>query len=235
MKWKDDTPDNFRFCFKFPRAISHDKRLLNAEAETEYFLNLFEPLGKKLGPFFLQLRPTFGSAEMDALEDFLRRLPRGHSYAVEVRSREYFDDDREERAFVELLKECNVDRVIFDTRGLFATHLEDVLVEESKRKKPNMPVRFSATGSNPFVRISGDPYIDADINTDILTRWADVVAGWIREGKTPYVFIHNAPDDFYAPRVARRFHSMLAERVPVGAMPAWPAEATSEDDQMSLF
>ncbi len=235
LRWRDETPDTFRFCLKFPRTITHDKRLLNAEAETEYFFNLFALLGNRLGPFFLQLRPTFGSAEMDSLEDFLGRLPREHSYAVEVRSREYFDEDREEHAFVQILQAYNVDRVTFDTRGLFSTQLTDILVEESKRKKPNMPVRFTATGQNPFVRISGDPFIDADINTSILTRWADVVAEWIREGKTPYVFIHSAPDDFYAPRVARRFHAMLSERVPVGAMPAWPSETGTEEEQMSLF
>lgn len=236
QKWKADTPDTFRFCLKFPRTITHDKRLLNAHAETDYFLKLFEPLGSRLGPFFLQLRPTFSPAEMDSLEDFLRGLPRNFSYAVEVRNLDYFTNPVEERAFTDLLTEYNANRVIFDTRGLFSTALTDVLVEESKRKKPNMPVRFTATGKEPFVRISGDPQIDADINTDILNRWADVTAEWIRAGITPYIFIHSAPDDFYAPRVARRFHTLLSERVPVGAMPLWPAEQEHRpDEQMALF
>lgn len=236
QKWKADTPETFRFCLKFPRTITHEKRLLNAEAETEYFLQLFEPLGPRLGPFFLQLRPTFGPAEMDSLEDFLRALPRDFSYAVEVRNPEYFTNPTEERAFVELLTEYNVNRTIFDARGLYSTALLDVLVKESQRKKPNLPVRFTTTGNEPLIRISGDPQLDAPINTDILTQWADVVAEWIREGKTPYIFTHNAPDDFYAPRVARRFHAMLSERVQVGTMPAWPVEKEHRaDEQMSLF
>lgn len=234
LRWRDETPNTFRFCLKFPRTISHDKRLLNTDADVEHFFSLFAPLGTKIGPFFLQLRPTFGAAEMDSLEDFLRKLPRHYRYAVEVRSREYFDNGRDEQAFVQLLSEHGVDRVIFDTSGLFATALSNDLIEESKRKKPNMPVRFSATGQHPFIRICGDPLVEADINTDILTRWVDAVAAWIREGKTPYVFIHSAPDDFFAPRIARRFHAMLAERVAVGAMPMWPAE-TNDNEQMSLF
>ena len=30
MRWLSDTPSGFRFALKFPRAISHDKRLRNA-------------------------------------------------------------------------------------------------------------------------------------------------------------------------------------------------------------
>ena len=28
-RWKESTPSDFRFCFKFPRSISHDRKLEN--------------------------------------------------------------------------------------------------------------------------------------------------------------------------------------------------------------
>ena len=28
-RWKESTPPSFRFCFKFPRSISHDRKLEN--------------------------------------------------------------------------------------------------------------------------------------------------------------------------------------------------------------
>lgn len=233
-RWKQETPPAFRFCLKFPRTITHDKRLLHAEAETDAFFELFEPLGSRLGPFFLQLSPTFAPASLQTLENFLCRLPRGFSYAVEVRNHNYFDSGTNEQELENLLATHNVDRVIFDTRGLHTTSIGDALIEESKRKKPSMPVRFTATGKNPFIRFCGDPLFHAPSNNDMLVQWADTVAAWIREGKTPYVFIHSAPDDFHAPRLARVFHSLLAERVAVGTMPTWPAEDDS-NEQMALF
>jgi uncharacterized protein YecE (DUF72 family) len=33
-RWDDQTPPHFRFCFKFPKPITHDKQLVNAEHES---------------------------------------------------------------------------------------------------------------------------------------------------------------------------------------------------------
>ena len=33
-RWREETSEGFRFAFKFSRAISHEKRLVNAELET---------------------------------------------------------------------------------------------------------------------------------------------------------------------------------------------------------
>lgn len=233
-RWQQDTPPTFRFCLKFPRTITHDKRLLDADAETDAFFELFAPLGSRLGPFFLQLPPTFAPAHIQTLEHFLHRLPRDFSYAVEVRNRGFFDSDTNEHLLTNLLAAHNVDSVVFDTRGLHAANTGDALIEESKRKKPSMPLRFTATGEHPFLRFCGNPLFEAPSNTNMLTQWADTVATWIRRGKTPYVFIHSAPDDFHAPRLARVFHALLSERLPVGTMPAWPAEDNSHE-QMVLF
>jgi len=40
-------------AFKFPQAISHDKRLSNAEPETVLFLEMLDTLSKRTGPAFL--------------------------------------------------------------------------------------------------------------------------------------------------------------------------------------
>ncbi len=75
-KWRNETPPHFRFCFKFPKTISHQLRLQDAEQETLKFLNRLAPLGEKLGPFFLQLPPSFDFDELPALENFLKSLRR---------------------------------------------------------------------------------------------------------------------------------------------------------------
>jgi hypothetical protein len=40
-----------------------------------------------------------------------------------------------------------------------------------------------------------------------------VVAGWLREGRSPTVFIHT-PDNVDAPELARRFHDEVRALVP---------------------
>jgi uncharacterized protein YecE (DUF72 family) len=43
--------------------------------------------------------------------------------------------------------------------------------------------------------------------------WLDTVAGWLREGRSPTVFIHT-PDNVEALGLARRFHDEVRARVP---------------------
>jgi len=62
-RWNDSTPDTFRFCFKFPRIISHDRALVDCGDEVAVFLDRIAPLEAKLGTVFLQLPPQFGNAQ----------------------------------------------------------------------------------------------------------------------------------------------------------------------------
>ena len=43
--------------------------------------------------------------------------------------------------------------------------------------------------------------------------WLATVAGWLREGRSPTVFIHT-PDNVDAPELARRFHGEVRALVP---------------------
>jgi uncharacterized protein YecE (DUF72 family) len=240
-RWSAEAPPHFRFCFKFPQVISHERRLENAMAETEAFLAALAPVRDRLGPCFLQLPATFGPNRLPALADYLGRLPRDLSIAVEVRHRAFFAEGAEERDLDALLRARDADRVIFDTRPLFASPAQDECTLEARRKKPRVPVRFVATGDRPFVRFVGDPAIEA--NRNVLAEWAVQVARWMAEGRTPYFFTHH-PDDTLAPPLARLFHELLRERVPdLPPLPSWPcARRTAEpprgdspDGQLSLF
>src|SRR4051794_297055 len=84
-RWRDQVPDHFRFCFKFPREVSHDKLLIDAGAEVATFLERIQPLGEKLGTLMLQLPPQFDAPQLPRLRAFLDGLPRALTYAVELR------------------------------------------------------------------------------------------------------------------------------------------------------
>jgi len=234
-RWAAEAPADFRFCFKFPRAISHEAQLVGAaELETRRFFERLAPLSGRCGPCFLQLPESFGVSRLDGLRVFLAGLPREFSYAVEVRHRDFFDGAEKEAALDRMLGEAGAERVNFDTRGLFATQATDELTLDALRKKPRVPVRFTAIGRRPFVRFVGDPEIGK--NEAILREWAGVLARWIGEGRTPFFFAHH-PDDGLAPALARRLHDHVYALTPaVGAPPTWPSETEMPPGaQLDLF
>lgn len=55
--WSKRTPENFRFTAKFPKVITHDKRL-NVIRELEYFLQALLPLQEKTLALLIQLPPS---------------------------------------------------------------------------------------------------------------------------------------------------------------------------------
>jgi len=232
-RWAEQSPDDFRFCFKFPRTITHDLQLEGAEAVTEQFLDLLSPLAPKLGPLMLQLPPSFGPQRLDRLAAFLDRLPPRHDYAVEVRHESLFDGGEAEVRLERLLRDRGVEWVTLDTRGLFSASRDDRHVAAAQSRKPCLPVRARALGSHPIVRFV--PHPDFAQNLRLIDGWRAALRNWLDAGRKPYFFMH-APHDRDAPELARRFHVYLRDAgLVVGRMPAWPGETLVDDDQLGLF
>jgi uncharacterized protein YecE (DUF72 family) len=57
-RWADSVPEGFRFSVKIPKAISHTRRLVDAEAELAQFIAEAAGLGGRLAIFLLQLPPS---------------------------------------------------------------------------------------------------------------------------------------------------------------------------------
>jgi uncharacterized protein YecE (DUF72 family) len=229
-KWGEQVSDDFKFCFKFPQSITHYKRLKDVEDEVLSFLELFDPIRTKLGPFHIQLSSQFSYNEMDKLERLIETLPVHLHYALEVRHPDFYDKGKKERHLIDLMKSYRIDRVVFDTRRLHSLQNREPSVRRAQDKKPQMPVRFDAIGSKPFIRFVGAN--DVLNNESYLKEWAIMTADWIREGKHPYIFIH-APDTLHAPKLARYFHSELAKLIDIQPMPEWPSDR--KDEQLGLF
>src|ERR1700704_6509692 len=49
-RWRDETPPGFKFCLKFPKAITHERRLRDAEVETAEFADRLRLLDDRAGP-----------------------------------------------------------------------------------------------------------------------------------------------------------------------------------------
>jgi uncharacterized protein YecE (DUF72 family) len=229
-KWENEAPGGFKFCFKFHRSITHQKQLAGTKDDIFHFLERFEPMARHLGPFIIQLPPQFSVRQFSLLETTLAMLPAAYQYGVEVRHHDFFDQGKNEKKLDNLLENYQIDRIIFDTRKLFAMQPKEASIKEAQRKKPQIPARFTATASRPMVRFVGSN--DPLENASYLKEWAIIIADWIKEGLHPYVFIH-APDHVSQPAIARKFHQELSSLIEMKPMPVWPSERKNK--QMDLF
>ncbi|MGB2896221.1 MAG: DUF72 domain-containing protein [Anaerolineales bacterium] len=109
QKWKERTPPGFRFAAKFPKLITHEKKLDRALGDAEAFIGTMQALGEKLAVLVLQFAYDFTPDLWDRLDSFLAALPRGSRYAVEVRNRKWFKPE-----FKEMLSRHNIALVLQD-------------------------------------------------------------------------------------------------------------------------
>ena len=214
-RWREQASPEFRFCFKFPRTITHDKLLGDCAAEVDEFLERIAPLA--IHQLMIQLPPRFDGAQLPRLASFLEALPARYHYAVEPRHECFFAGGPADHGLQTLLRERGVDLVVMDARGLHRTH--SLMLAEVRGKKPALPVISRAPGSRPIVRFV--PHEDWAESRAEAEQWARDVAAWIGEGKIPTVFVHS-PDDTFAPEHAYSFHAMLRAHVDVGELPPWP-------------
>jgi uncharacterized protein YecE (DUF72 family) len=209
--WAEQTDPDFRFVLKLPRSVTHEGRLAEVAGPLHAFLAAIEPLGERAHTLWVQLPPSFSPADLDLLGGFLRRLPRGYRYAVEVRHRAFFADARSGQRLEKVLGEVSAEWATFDTTVLFAGHPVTDAEREAWTSKPRVPRRSRALTAHPVVR-----YIGRDDPARTAAGWQDWVgdvAGWLREGRSPTVFIHT-PDNVQALELARRFHDDVRARVP---------------------
>ena len=237
-RWARQTPSGFRFCFKLPRTITHERSLQGVVQETHDFFEAMEPLRDRLGPFMVQLPASFPPSRLDDLATFLFHLPKELRFVVELRHEGFFEEETA-RLVDDLLNETGCGRAELDTRPLRAGDAEHPEVRAAEHEKPDLPVREKVTADLPFVRLITHP--EAQPNRSWLHYWAGRVARWIRAGHEPYVFVH-CPNNLHSPGRARALHRLLVKEqgADVGELPPFPAEVAEAepgagDEQMTLF
>jgi uncharacterized protein YecE (DUF72 family) len=223
--WAGQTAPDFRLILKLPRVVTHERRLADVAEPVRAFLNAIEPLGPRAHTLWVQLPPSFSPAGVEALAAFLRRMPREYRYAVEVRHPAFFTEPGSEQQLEQALGAVGAEWVTFDTTVLYESPPGSAAEREAWTKKPRLPRRSRALTSHPVVRYIGRD--DPARTAAGWQPWADTVAGWLREGRSPTVFIHT-PDNVEALALARQFHDDVRARVPevdplAEPVPAGPA------------
>ena len=186
QNWAKAVPSDFRFTFKVPKRISHEMALHGIQTELTHWLSLFEPIHPQVGSFMLQLPKSCSPQYINRIEHFIELWPNTLPLSIEVRHLGFFNKDANEKRFNQLLMKHNIDRVMMDTRPLFAEAPSTDAIIDAQRKKPRVPLNVIATGNNPIVRFVGaTKLID---NRPFYAPWIKKINSWLAEGKTPYLF-----------------------------------------------
>ena len=225
LQWRERSPDGFLFSLKAPQAITHEKVLRACERELAEFLDVAALLGNKLGPILFQF-PFFSKSAfvdrhgfLDRLVPFLKTLPCGRKFAVEIRNRSWLDGE-----LAALLRDHQIALVLLD---------------ESRMPNPADLTFDPITAEWTYIRWLGDRRaIEAQTQTwdktiinrsAELTRWVDFCYQILKRGVVTYAYANNHYAG-HAPATLREFRS-LWQRRGFPELPAPPARAP----QASLF
>lgn len=105
--WKDKTPFDFKFTLKFPKIITHEKKLEDVSKPLSIFFTALEPLIDKTMSLLIQLPPHLSANKgFKSLQTMTRNLDTRFRYALEVRHSSWFEDK-----VYDFLKEKNMSLV----------------------------------------------------------------------------------------------------------------------------
>ena len=92
QQWYSNTPSGFMFAPKLPKRITHDQHLEDVSSYLAHFTTTLQQLNEKLGPFVIQLPPSFKLPKHEkALTNFLAELNPKSRYAIEFRHKSWFN------------------------------------------------------------------------------------------------------------------------------------------------
>ncbi|QYC41054.1 hypothetical protein Nocox_17210 [Nonomuraea coxensis DSM 45129] len=230
--WARQTPPDFRFVVKLPKPVTHERRLADVDEPMRAFLEAMAPIESRTHALWVQLPGSFGPGEVGALAAFLRRVPRSYRCAVEVRHPAFFADDHAGRLLERVLDAAGAEWVPFDTTALFAAPPASDAERDAWTKKPRLPRRSRALTGHPIVRYLGRDATERTVEG--WRPWLDTVVAWLREGRSPTLFVHT-PDNADALELARRFHDEVRARLPELEPLPEPMPLPAEDEPLTLF
>ncbi len=205
-RWVEQTPEEFQFCLKLPRDLTHSGNLKSSISGALEFLERMSPLGTRLGPIFAQLPPHYSPTQFEDLLAFLEAWPHQHiPLALEVRHPDWFINPHLD-SLTTTLKDLGVGKVVLDSRPVYS-QIDDPQ-RYSQRRKPNVPVQLITTTSFSLVRFISHP--QSAINYSFLQEWVTQVEQWISQGIRVYFFMH-CPKEEQSPSHVRQFQKMLEQ------------------------
>lgn len=185
-KWVNVVPKGFLFCPKFTQSITHLRRLKNAQAELDAFLNVVTAFGDHLGPLFLMPHPQLSLKNLDTIEEFISSLPKDIDVFLELRHEEWYKNSEgyNEELYKFLVKNKR-GTVITDAAG--------------RRDCAHMHL------STPecFIRFVGNGLHRTDYTR--IDEWVQRIKQWMDEGLEKCYFFMHQHEELHSPELIRYF------------------------------
>ena len=169
-KWRNNTPDGFKFFPKLTQDISHFRRLKDVENLVDEYVNNASHLQEKLGVPFLQMHNNFAPKDFDRVRAFIDNWKYDIPLAMEFRHTDWHNNQEVSSELYDLLEKNGIANVLVDTAG----------------RRDLMHMRL--TTPTAFVR-----YVGANHSSDYnrLDDWIERIAAWKEQGlKELYFFVH---------------------------------------------
>jgi len=203
--WERKTPAGFILAAKVPPIITYENVLQDCVDDLKQFLETMDSMGDKLGPLLFQFgyfnKAAFKSGKefLSRLEPFLRKLPKGYRFAVEIRNKqwltaEFFDLPRAHKVAYALIDQAWMPRAseIFDKFD---------------------PI----TADYTYIRLLGDrkgieqqtkvwDKVIVDRSKELMS-WVNVCQRTIRRGVSTYIYVNNHYAGF-APATVEQFQRL---------------------------
>ncbi len=193
--WAGKVGGGFRFALKLPRAITHERRLVDCREPLAEFLAAVRPLGEKLGPVLVQFGPEFGPEHRPALARFLPQLVGDVPFAVEFRRRGWLI-----RPVLDLLHDYGVALALVEGRWL---------AREKLLRLAEQP-----TADFGYVRFMGPDRAIEDFSrvqvdrTGDLGVWVPALRALAERVRSVYVYCNNHFEG-HSPETARKLLRMM--------------------------
>ena len=184
IKWRDRTPDGFRFVLKAPRLITHRKFLVDVATDIRKFYTSASLLGEKFGLVLLQIAPGM-PYDINLLRQALISFGDPHHVAVEFRNDQWLNKD-----VYRMLQEvgasfCNVD-------------------------SPHNRLTGNLTSSIGYFRLHGRKHwYSYDYQEDELEEIANLGLSLAAKGAETVFFYFNNDFEGYAPKNATSLSNLL--------------------------
>ncbi len=193
QNWVRATPDNFVFCSKVPKLITHDLGLRDALEPLGVFVSTMAAMGEKRGPMLFQMPPSFTYDDVPARQTLLPTLrelgDEAARFAIEFRHASLLASD-----VFELLKAHNIAVVAADYTG--------------------MPRRFAPTADFAYLRLIGKHgafekhRAVVEDKSGTVRRWADALLRHQSRFRAAWIFCNNDYEGF-SPATCRSVQDAL--------------------------
>lgn len=170
INWAAKVPENFKFCPKISRYLTHMKKLKDPDEPLQRFFNVFEPLQHLCGPVLVQLPPSlaFDYARTQYFFELLKNHYSNYDFALEIRHPSWLAIES-----LDLLSDYNIAFVI-------------------SQSGVNFPYAELVTSKNIYIRFHGPEALYASSYTDeMLFDFAERCINWSAKGHSIWAFFNN--------------------------------------------